>query len=124
MRSTRSRAPESGPKRHGPAAGKRTARLMGEAPGDILLSELLCEVRAGDERLQAAEVGAGDELLFVGAGSVEAAGPPCELQLRECDTAAAARSAASQAVVLEQPQAFDNAREKLAIFVTENIHDD
>src|SRR5579871_1131473 len=100
MRSTRSRAPESGPKRQGPRGQKRTTKLRLE-PDAMLFDELVHEVRARHQALQGCEVGAGQQFLLSGSRGIKASAAPDQLQVRESHAAAAARSAAAQAIVFE-----------------------
>src|SRR5271156_5667525 len=101
MRSTRSRAPESGPKRQGPNGRKRTAKLGLEPAGDMLFDKLVRELGARNQGLQSPQIGPGKQLLLGSTGSVKAAAAPGQLQVRHGHSPAAARSAAAQAVVFE-----------------------
>src|SRR5271157_315498 len=100
MRSTRSRAPESTPMRHGPEGRRRTTNagfigLLGEPAGQGVGS---------GETLQRSQVGAGDQLRFFRSSGVEAAATPRELEIGEADAATAARASAAERVVLEQAE--------------------
>ena len=70
----------------------------------------------------AAEVGARAEFLLRRAGGVVVPAAPGQPQVGEAHAPAAARAAAAERVVFEQPQAFQHAREQRRVLLAEHVH--